>query len=105
MPLMPKLPAVPSLPDLPAALVQFARDVRSNLEGVLAIPLLNGHLLAAETITTSSTKINHRLSRPLRGWIVVRKNADARVWEPSTPDDRYLFLQASATVKVVLWVF
>lgn len=58
-------------------------------------------------VGVTPTRILHRLGRlPL--WVIVDKNADARVWRvDSTPkdDSRFFYLQASAAVTVKLLVF
>lgn len=86
------------------ALQENVYDVIRKWEGV---PLLDGALVEAITLGTSAVDVPHGLGRPIRGWIVVRTNGTATIYEPSTPAlrDRFLRLQATGTVVVTLWVF
>lgn len=62
-----------------------------------------GRFLEVSLTTGQDNRINPKLGRPCRGYLVVRKDADARVWD--TDAGRYLVLQCSANVNVTLWVF
>lgn len=58
-------------------------------------------------VGVTPTRIIHKLGR-LPKWVVVDKNADARVWRVSstpTDDSRFFYLQASAAVTVKLLLF
>jgi hypothetical protein len=69
-------------------------------------PTLNGTLLTNVVLTTGVTNVNHRLGRPPQGWIVVRKNSNADIWEPTQNFPKsFIELQASAPVTISLWVF
>jgi hypothetical protein len=85
----------------------FQRNVQAAFNEVDNIPILNGCLIENVSLTTTATKISHKLSRPYRGFIVVRKNANVDVWETTDSVDNSLFLplDASGTVTVSLWVF
>ena len=75
---------------------------------VRLVPPIHGRLVSSVVLSTTPVNVEHKLSRPLLGWIVVRKNADARVWEDqaTTVDGaKFLRLDASAAVTVTLWVF
>ena len=69
--------------------------------------LLDGRLITNIEITSASIKeVEHGFQRDLRGWIVVRKNANANVWESvSNLPKRPLNLNSSANVTISLWVF
>jgi len=70
------------------------------------IPLLNGRLIEDVALTTSETKVEHKLGRAYRGWIIVDKNAAQDVYVSSeTLTQRFLSLTAAGTVTVSLWVF
>lgn len=75
---------------------------------VRLVPLNHGRLISSVVLSTTPVNVEHKLGRPLIGWLVVRKNADARVWEDqaTTVDgSKFLRLDASAAVTVTLWVF
>ena len=63
------------------------------------------------TVTTSATKVKHKLGRPMTGWQIIDTNADARVWRVEGPAgdlenfDVHFYLQASATVTLRVKVF
>jgi hypothetical protein len=69
-------------------------------------PLLDGVRLQNITIGTgaSGTQIAHKLERKPLGYIIIRQNADARIWWLSW-NDRFLVLRSSASVNVDIWVF
>lgn len=71
-------------------------------------PLLNGAFVEDVEITSSDTPINHKLSRNITGWAVVRKDAQGDVWESATVNPRprdQVILKSSATVTVTLYFF
>jgi hypothetical protein len=51
--------------------------------------------------------LEHRLGRALRGWIVVKKSAQADVWDSQATNQvkSTLLLNSSANVTVSVWVF
>lgn len=71
---------------------------------LLGLEILNGRLIEDVVVTTSTVTVDHGLNRVLKGWIVVKKNADRRVWQTSITSTQ-LVLDSSATVTVSLWVF
>lgn len=84
------------------AITEWARPVTNSaiLDGVLVEQIA----LGAGTVT----QVQHMLGRVPRGWAVVRRSADARVWdapEGSPASDKLLALRANAAVTVSLWVF
>lgn len=73
---------------------------------LLINPTLDGTLLTNVQLTTAETNVGHKLGRKPIGWIIVRKNANAEVWEPSSLyPASFIQLQASANVTIDLWVF
>lgn len=74
-------------------------------DSLQAKELIKGRLIKDVIVTTSTVTINHGLGRQLIGWHIVRKNADANVWEDSAPTTTQLVLDSDATVTVSLWVF
>lgn len=67
--------------------------------------ILPGRLIENQIIETTNTDLSHGLGKELTGWVIVRSNADARIWEPTGATSGILRLRASATVTVSLWVF
>ena len=76
---------------------QFNNQFRNN-------PLLDGRLIEDVRVTTTRASIEHKLGRTPIGYIIVKQNADARVWYTSI-NDLFLVLDSSATVTIDLWVF
>lgn len=69
--------------------------------------ILDGRLISDIEIATGTVKeVQHGLQRQPRGWIIVKKNAEATVWETSaTLPVRTINLNASADVTISLWIF
>ena len=91
-------------------LTRLQQRVSSTLDTITDKILLNGRLIANVALTTSTQLIEHGLQRDFRGWLVVRSNANATVYEgtfsgPASISDRIIPLKASAAVTVSLWVF
>ena len=88
---------------------RFQNNVEEAVNPLINAEIVNGVLLKdvcmeAETVTL----VTHKLGRKVRGWIVIRRRADARVWDvqDSNPNPTTtLALVASHAVKVDLWVF
>jgi hypothetical protein len=67
--------------------------------------LLMGTLIAGVSLGATQASVTHKLKRVPQGWQVVGKDAESDVWESKVRDDGCLYLTASATVTVDLWVF
>ena len=79
---------------------------RSQLNPLLALPILNGVLLQNQSLITGANKINHLLSRMQTGWIITDQNAGAAQIYRSQPfNTQTLTLTSSAPVIISLWVF
>lgn len=69
--------------------------------------ILDGRLIEDIELTTGQANlIDHRLGRSIRGYVVVKRDADARVWD-SVPDRpaTQIDLRSSANVTISIWVF
>jgi hypothetical protein len=70
-------------------------------------PVIKGNFIEA-SIATSDTFIEHKLSKSIKGWFIVRKNGNADVWESTTsnlrPKDQ-IILKASTAVDVTVYFF
>lgn len=86
-------------------------NVADAIEPLMGNPALDGVLLTGITIaaTPTVTSVSHGLGRALRGWVVVRRRANAQVWDTQDSnaalEARTLNLIASAAVVVDLYVF
>lgn len=94
--------------DMPE-LTEVQRNIEEVLEPIIRANILDGLLIEDVRLTAGQDNaIPHQLTRVPQGWIIVRKNADSRVWENVT-DNRIrnanLLLQCSNDVTVSLWVF
>jgi hypothetical protein len=78
-------------------------DVRAFAEQVGEIA--KGALLKNVAIAAAATTIAHGQSGTPAGWLVGSLSADARVWQTAAPDEKFLYLQASAAVTCNLWVY
>lgn len=86
----------------------FQRDTRTILDAASRIFITNGILLTDIALTTTTKPVSHGLNRIPRGFFVVDRTGDFRVYrDASKIVDRttFLFLKASAACTVSLWVF
>lgn len=70
--------------------------------------LLDGQILNNVQLLTGTNVVNHKLGRPLQGWIVVGQNASASIYDAQASNnqsDLTLILVTSASVTVNLYVF
>ncbi len=76
-------------------------------DALVANQLLEGRLVTVTLTAGAFTQVTHGLGRQPQGYIVVRRNANAVVWDQpnSTDANAFLYLQPSATVTATLWVF
>lgn len=80
----------------------------TQLDPVLANPLVQGRLITNVSLTTGTNTINTLLSRKLQGYIVVLKSADVTIYDLQSVNpspERTLQLVASGPAIVTLWVF
>lgn len=64
-------------------------------------------IVAGQALTTSDARVYHGLGRPVKGWVVVNRNANAVVYQATTSPapNQYILLRASASVTVDVLVF
>lgn len=92
---------------------QDLQQLQGNVYEVIrpweGVPLLSGLLLTDIVLSAAETKVAHGLGRPIQGWLIVRTNGNAVVYESSQPSanlrDRFVHLKATGNVVVTLWVF
>lgn len=70
-------------------------------------PLLKGNLLEGVRLAAGTTRVDHRLQRKPRGWIVTSKDAAGDIYQPASQPNPGLQLSLTATAALVvdLWVF
>lgn len=86
------------------ALDSFEKSVGS----IIPVEIINGNLLQSIALTTDISRIPHKLDRKLLGYIIVRQNANAVIYDQQdaeTNPEIYLALKASAPVTISVWVF
>lgn len=91
-------PRAAEVADLEDACANVFADVRSRT-------LLGGQLVEAVSLTTTARAVPHGLKVKPTGYVVVRSNAAATVYDTGTADLNTIELVASATVTVSLWFF
>ena len=88
---------------------QTQENVEQVLKPILNSAIVDGVLIKDIDVGTSDTVVNHKLGRSPLGWIVVKRNENAVIYESSTTNnnrDKVLILQASsATTDTYFWIF
>jgi hypothetical protein len=80
----------------------------SQLNPVLANPLVNGRLLTNIPLVTGTNVIDHKLGRKLQGWFIVGINGIAEVYDNQAANQTpalTLVLISNAAVSCNVWVF
>lgn len=68
--------------------------------------ILKGNFFEDITIGTSATFIEHKLGVKPMGYFIAKQTANATIYNiESQTDDKFLALQATASVKISIWVF
>ena len=68
---------------LPLSLLQTSW--KAQLDPILALPILSGHVLKSQPLVNGANVINHKLGVALQGWYIVRK----RQWKSSGTPTAY----------------
>lgn len=87
---------------------RFQDNVEQTFLTITNKAILNGVLIEDVSLTTSASNVAHGLGRPVIGYIVIKKSANAVVYDnesTNTKKDQFIILRASANVTVSLWVF
>lgn len=89
------------------ALNRVQDRIKQVTDALVANQLLEGRLLTVTLAAGAFTPVSHGLGRRPTGYLVVRRNANAVLWDQDDAADAnaFLYLQPSATVTVTLWVF
>lgn len=95
-------PKDPDMSRMENYVMEFATQFLKN-------EMIDGLQLRSISLTTGQLNpVEHKLNRPVLGWVVTRKNADANIWDEQSANNspsRTLNLQCSADVTVDLWVY
>jgi len=89
-------------------LTKVQYKLQEALGPIFSVDLLDGNLITGVDLTTSASNIPHKLERAAKGYIVVKKNANAVVYDnesSNTNKASFLKLIASASVTIDVWVF
>ena len=90
-------------------LYQTQENVEQVLTPILNSPIIDGVLVKDVDVGTSDTVVNHKLGRSPLGWIIVKRNENAVIYESATTNnnrDKFLILKASsATTDTYFWIF
>jgi hypothetical protein len=80
----------------------------SQLNPIIANPLVQGQLLQNVALISGTTVVNHKLGRKLQGWFIVGINGAATIYDNQASNQTpqlTLSLTSNATANVALWVF
>jgi hypothetical protein len=88
---------------------KLQQNIENAIEPIIRKAIIDGVLLKNLCLTPgTSNEIRHGLGRAPQGWIVVRKRADARIWDVqdfNANPSRTLSLAVSHNVEIDLWIF
>jgi len=88
---------------------QVQKNVEQAINPIINSPIVDGVLIKDACLDpTTVTLVQHKLGRKPLGWIVVRKPADARIWDVQNSNQNpttTLALVASHAITVDLWIF
>lgn len=85
---------------------RLADSVSKSLDSIVKSEIIAGDILENIELSTTPTRVSHKLGRKPLGFIVIRINANATVYESLEPrQDLFLNLTATADVTVSLWIF
>ena len=95
---------LPQKLDLPQMQTKWA----TQLDPIIANPILNGTQLKSVSLVTGTNTVNHLLGKKLSGWIVTRIRASATLYDTQDTNQTpqlTLVLVASAPCVVDLLVY
>jgi hypothetical protein len=83
-------------------------EVNKAVTAIGLVPLLDGALVENVALTTTTSKVAHKLGRRPVGYIVVRSSAGVLPFDENDGKGdlaQFLYLRSSAPVTVNLWVY
>ena len=88
---------------------KFQQNVENTIEPIIRKEIIDGVLVKDVCLEPgTSNEVKHGLGRKPLGWIVVRKRADARIWDVqdfNANPSKTLSIAVSHSVQVDLWIF
>jgi hypothetical protein len=89
------------------ALNRVQDRLKTVTDALVANLIMDGRLVTVTLTSGGFSAVSHGLARPPQGYLVVRRDANANIWDRPNSSDAFafLYLQPSATVTVTLWVF
>ena len=78
---------------------------KSQIDPLLAIPMLKGAQLKAIALASGVNTINHKLSRVQQGYFITDQDAASSIYRSQPFNDKTLVLTSSGTCTVNIWVF
>lgn len=88
---------------------QVQENVDQALTPIIKCPIIDGNLVTNVSLVVSkSNEILHGLGRKPRGFMIVRKRADSRIWDlqdTNPQPSRTFSLACSHNVTVDIWFF
>ena len=90
-------------------LQKVQQNIENAIEPIIRKEIIDGVLLKKVCLENGvSNEIKHGLGRPPQGWIIVRKRADARIWDVqdfNNNPSKTLSIAVSHAVTVDIWIF
>lgn len=87
-------------------LQKVQENVGEALQPIIKSAILNGAQLDNISLASGNNTIEHRLGKKLSGWIVVKKDSGALIYEVESDfPSRILVLNSSSQCNISLWVY
>jgi len=90
-------------------LQKVQQNIENAISPIIRKEIIDGVLLKNVCLEPSvSNEVKHSLGRKPLGWIIVRKRADARIWDVqdfNRNPTKTLSLAVSHSVQVDIWIF
>lgn len=93
--------SLPLLKDFAMMLTRW----KSQLDPVIANPIVLGSQLSSIALTTTAKTVPHTLGRTQLGWFITDTNAAATVFRTGDFNPENMVLTASAACTVSIWVY
>lgn len=87
---------------------QLQQNILASVNPIIANPLSSGILLQKIELKTGLNTVNHKLDRPLTGWMITRQRGPAAIYDKQDTNNTpavTLLLVSDANVSVDLYVF
>lgn len=85
--------------------IQMQTTWKSQLDPIIAIPMLNGLQLSNINLVGGNNVINHKLQRLQQGWIITDLNQGVAIYRAQPFNSTTLTLNSGAPCVVDLWVY